>query len=56
MIKDQVIGTGLPASDGAVVGQLVFTSDAAEECRSRGQPCVLFKHDLTLEDIVGLEA
>src|SRR5690606_581739 len=34
---DQVMATGLPASPGAAVGQVVFTADHAEEAKAEGK-------------------
>jgi len=39
--KDQVIATGLPASPGAAVGQIVFTAEDAEAWHAQGKPCIL---------------
>lgn len=39
--KDQVIATGLPASPGAAVGQVVFTAEDAETWHSQGKSVIL---------------
>jgi hypothetical protein len=39
--KDQVIATGLPASPGAAVGQIVFTAEDAEAAQAQGKPAIL---------------
>ncbi|EEF45441.1 pyruvate, phosphate dikinase, chloroplast, putative [Ricinus communis] len=39
--KDQVIATGLPASPGAAVGQIVFSADDAEEWHAQGKSVIL---------------
>ncbi len=54
-LRDRIIGKGLQASDGAAVGQLVFTSEEAEMCKSKGATCILYRFDTSVEDIVGLE-
>lgn len=39
--KDQVIATGLPASPGAAVGQIVFTAEDAEAWHAQGKAAIL---------------
>lgn len=39
--KDQVIATGLPASPGAAVGQIVFTAEDAEAWQAQGKAAIL---------------
>ncbi|RRT64932.1 hypothetical protein B296_00029367 [Ensete ventricosum] len=39
--KDKVIATGLPASPGAAVGQIVFTADDAEAWHAQGKAVIL---------------
>jgi phosphoenolpyruvate synthase/pyruvate phosphate dikinase len=39
--KDQVIATGLPASPGAAIGQIVFTAEDAEAWNAQGKPAIL---------------
>ncbi|RWV90148.1 hypothetical protein GW17_00047670 [Ensete ventricosum] len=44
--KDKVIATGLPASPGAAVGQVVFTADDAEAWHAQGKAVILDRaHD-----------
>lgn len=54
--KKTIIATGLPASPGAASGQMVFTSDAAEEWRKNGKTVVLVRAETSPEDIGGMVA
>jgi pyruvate,orthophosphate dikinase len=55
--KVEVLATGLPASPGAAVGQIVFTADAAVEKagHDRSVPVILVRAETTPEDIHGME-
>ena len=56
--KVEVLATGLPASPGAAVGQIVFTADdAVEKAGPRGKrtPVILVRAETTPEDIHGME-
>src|SRR6201993_1519666 len=55
--KVEVLATGLPASPGAAVGQIVFTADAAVEKAGHGKnvPVILVRAETTPEDIHGME-
>jgi pyruvate,orthophosphate dikinase len=55
--KVEVLATGLPASPGAAVGQIVFTADAAVEKAGLGKnvPVILVRAETTPEDIHGME-
>ena len=54
--KVEVLATGLPASPGAAVGQIVFTADEAVEKASGGKnPVILVRAETTPEDIHGME-
>src|SRR6195256_4036986 len=55
--KIEVLATGLPASPGAAVGQIVFTADAAVEKVGHGgnTPVILVRAETTPEDIHGME-
>src|ERR1700685_1193960 len=56
--KIEVLATGLPASPGAAVGQIVFTADAAVEKVGHGgnTPVILVvRAETTPEDIQGME-
>jgi pyruvate,orthophosphate dikinase len=57
-VKIEVLATGLPASPGAAVGQIVFTADEAVEKAGHGQkknPVILVRAETTPEDIHGME-
>ena len=51
-----VIGTGLPASPGAAVGQVVFSSEKAEEAAIDGTPVILVRIETSPEDVGGMSA
>jgi len=54
----EVLATGLPASPGAAVGQIVFTADEAVEKAGHGpkkNPVILVRGETTPEDIHGME-
>jgi pyruvate,orthophosphate dikinase len=51
-----VIATGLPASPGAAVGQVVFTADHAEAWRDKGKKVILVRIETSPEDIGGMDA
>jgi pyruvate,orthophosphate dikinase len=56
--KVEVIATGLPASPGAAVGQIVFTAAEAVVAAGTGperKPVVLVRSETTPEDIRGME-
>jgi pyruvate,orthophosphate dikinase len=55
--KIEVLATGLPASPGAAVGQIVFTADAAVEMVGHGKNVhvILVRAETTPEDIHGME-
>ena len=54
--KVEVLATGLPASPGAAVGQIVFTADEAVEKANGGKnPVILVRAETTPEDIHGME-
>src|ERR1700684_1911540 len=53
--KVEVLATGLPASPGAAVGQIVFTADEAVEKAGHGSkrnPVILVRAETTPEDII----
>ena len=54
--KRQVLTTGLPASPGAAVGQVVFTADDAEAWRDKGKTVILVRMETSPEDIGGMDA
>ncbi len=51
-----VIGSGLPASPGAATGEIVFSSDEAEEMKSAGRRVILVRIETSPEDIHGMHA
>ena len=53
----EVLATGLPASPGAAVGQIVFTADEAvvKAGHNRKNPVILVRAETTPEDIHGME-
>ncbi|MCK5172270.1 MAG: pyruvate, phosphate dikinase, partial [Planctomycetes bacterium] len=52
----KVIATGLPASPGAAVGQVVFSADLAEQWRDKGKKVILVRIETSPEDIGGMDA
>ncbi|MGO9650046.1 MAG: pyruvate, phosphate dikinase [Terriglobales bacterium] len=57
-VKIEVLATGLPASPGAAVGQIVFTADEAVKKAGSGpkrNPVILVRAETTPEDIHGME-
>src|SRR3984957_9575815 len=56
--KVEVLATGLPASPGAAVGQIVFTAEEAGKKAGHGaekNPVILVRAETTPEDIQGME-
>ncbi len=51
-----VIGMGLPASPGAATGEIVFSSDEAEELAKQGRKAILVRIETSPEDIHGMHA
>ncbi len=54
--KKIIIATGLPASPGAASGQMVFSSQNAEEWHKNGKKVVLVRAETSPEDIGGMVA
>jgi len=54
--KKTLLTKGLPASPGAAVGKIVFTSVEAEEENKKGQKVVLVRIETSPEDIAGMVA
>ncbi|MBO6719032.1 MAG: pyruvate, phosphate dikinase [Rhizobiaceae bacterium] len=52
----KVIGSGLPASPGAATGEIVFSSDEAEEAKAQGRAVILVRVETSPEDIHGMHA
>jgi pyruvate,orthophosphate dikinase len=53
---EEVIGKGLPASPGAAVGKVVFSSEEAEEEHEKGNPVILVRIETSPEDVGGMSA
>jgi pyruvate,orthophosphate dikinase len=51
-----VVATGLPASPGAASGEIVFSSEEAENLRSQGRKVILVRVETSPEDIHGMHA
>ncbi|WP_265515777.1 pyruvate, phosphate dikinase [Nitratireductor luteus] len=54
--KRDVIGMGLPASPGAATGEIVFSSEEAEEMKAHGASVILVRVETSPEDIHGMHA
>ena len=54
--RRDVIGIGLPASPGAATGEIVFSSDEAEEMRAQNRKAILVRVETSPEDIHGMHA
>lgn len=54
--KERVIATGLPASPGAAVGQVVFSADDAEAWQAQGKSAILVRTETSPEDVGGMHA
>ncbi|MBV2142596.1 pyruvate, phosphate dikinase [Falsochrobactrum sp. TDYN1] len=52
----QVIGMGLPASPGAATGEIVFSSEDAEQAKAEGRKVILVRIETSPEDIHGMHA
>jgi len=52
----KIIATGLPASPGAACGEIVFSSDDAENLKSQGRKVILVRVETSPEDIHGMHA
>ncbi len=48
--------SGIAASPGAAIGQIVFTSTAAQARAARDEPCILLRRETTPEDIRGMHS
>ena len=51
-----LVGTGLPASPGAASGEIVFSSDEAENLAGQGKKVILVRVETSPEDIHGMHA
>ena len=52
----KILASGLPASPGAAAGEVVFSSEEAENCLKAGRPCILVRVETSPEDIKGMLA
>ncbi|ARY24154.1 pyruvate, phosphate dikinase [Brucella melitensis] len=52
----QVVGMGLPASPGAATGEIVFSSEEAEQAKAEGRNVILVRIETSPEDIHGMHA
>ena len=52
----RLFATGLPASPGAAVGEIVFTADEAETLKNKGRSVILVRVETSPEDIHGMHA
>jgi len=52
----KIIGSGLPASPGAAAGEIVFTSEEAEQAVKDKRRCILVRVETSPEDIHGMHA
>ena len=51
-----LVATGLPASPGAAIGEVVFSSDEAESLNKAGHKVILVRTETSPEDIHGMHA
>ncbi|XP_059311928.1 pyruvate, phosphate dikinase, chloroplastic isoform X1 [Lycium ferocissimum] len=54
--KDKVVAKGLPASPGAAVGQVVFSTEDAEAWHAQGKSAILVRTETSPEDVGGMHA
>ncbi|MCB9548724.1 MAG: pyruvate, phosphate dikinase [Myxococcales bacterium] len=50
----RTLATGIPASPGAAVGQIVFDADAAEAAGKVGRPVILVREETSPDDVHGM--
>ena len=55
-VERVVLGSGLPASPGAAVGEIVFTAEEAVEAEAEGRKVILVRVETSPEDIHGMHA
>ncbi len=55
-VSKKVIAKGLPASPGAASGEVVFSSEEAEEMKKGSKKAILVRHETSPEDIGGMDA
>lgn len=54
--KRDIIASGLPASPGAAIGEIVFSSEDAEAAKAEGRKVILVRIETSPEDIHGMHA
>ncbi len=54
--KRDIIASGLPASPGAAIGEIVFSSEDAEAAKAEGRKAILVRIETSPEDIHGMHA
>ena len=54
--KREIVARGLPASTGAVTGEVCFTAAEAETLSGKGRPAILVRTETSPEDIHGMYA
>ncbi|MGM0589065.1 MAG: pyruvate, phosphate dikinase [Bacteroidota bacterium] len=54
--EEEIIGKGLPASPGAAVGKVVFSSEEAERAHQNGEEVILVRIETSPEDVGGMSA
>jgi len=54
--KRHILSQGLPASPGAATGEIVFSSEAAEQAAMEGRKVILVRIETSPEDIHGMHA
>jgi pyruvate, orthophosphate dikinase len=54
-VKKEVLARGLPASPGAVFGEIVFSADEAVAVSGAGRPVILVRVETSPEDIHGMQ-
>ena len=54
--EKEILGKGLPASPGAAVGKVVFSSEKAEAEKEKGVPVILVRIETSPEDVGGMSA
>ncbi len=56
VLEKEIIGKGLPASPGAAVGKVVFSSKEAERATERGEMVILVRIETSPEDVGGMSS
>lgn len=52
----EILATGLPASPGATVGEIVFNAEEAEKARQRGIKVILVRAETSPDDVHGMHS